>query len=98
VVDCDGCDVIKVESAQRPDGIRFSAAVSPKVESRFYEMSGLFHATNLGKRASRSISASEGIAIAKQLIERSDIVCENFTPASWTRSARLRRDAPFAPT
>ena len=76
-----GADVIKVESAQRPDGIRFSAAVSPKVEPRFYEMSALFHATNLGKRGiTLDLGQPEGIAIAKQLIERSDIVCENFTP------------------
>jgi crotonobetainyl-CoA:carnitine CoA-transferase CaiB-like acyl-CoA transferase len=76
-----GADVIKVESVQRPDGIRFSAAVRPKDEPRYYEMSGLFHATNLGKRGiTLDLGQPEGIAIAKQLIERSDIVCENFTP------------------
>ena len=43
-----GADVIKVEAVQRPDGIRFSAAVRPKQEPKFYEMSALFHASNLG--------------------------------------------------
>jgi crotonobetainyl-CoA:carnitine CoA-transferase CaiB-like acyl-CoA transferase len=76
-----GADVIKVESAQRPDGIRFSAAVRPKTEPRYYEMSGLFHATNLGKRGiTLDLGQPEGIAIVKELIARSDIVCENFTP------------------
>jgi crotonobetainyl-CoA:carnitine CoA-transferase CaiB-like acyl-CoA transferase len=76
-----GADVIKVESVQRPDGIRFSAAVRPKDEPRFYEMAGLFHATNLGKRGiTLDLGQPEGLGLAKQLIERADIVCENFTP------------------
>jgi crotonobetainyl-CoA:carnitine CoA-transferase CaiB-like acyl-CoA transferase len=76
-----GADVVKVESVQRPDGIRFSAAVRPKVEPRYYEMAGLFHATNLGKRGiTLDLGQPEGLALARRLIERSDIVCENFTP------------------
>jgi crotonobetainyl-CoA:carnitine CoA-transferase CaiB-like acyl-CoA transferase len=76
-----GADVIKVESVQRPDGIRFSAAVRPKDEPRFYEMAGLFHATNLGKRGiTLDLGQPEGVALARQLIERADIVCEAFTP------------------
>ena len=39
-----GADVIKVESVQRPDGLRFSATIRPKDEPRFYEMSALWHA------------------------------------------------------
>ena len=77
-----GADVIKVESVQRPDGLRFSAAVKPQGRRRrYFEMSALFHATNLGKRGiTLDLTQPEGIEIAKQLIERSDIVCENFTP------------------
>jgi len=76
-----GADVVKVESVQRPDGIRFSAAVRPKVEPRYYEMAGLFHATNLGKRGiTLDLGQPEGLALARRLLERSDIVCENFTP------------------
>jgi crotonobetainyl-CoA:carnitine CoA-transferase CaiB-like acyl-CoA transferase len=76
-----GADVIKVESVQRPDGIRFSAAVRPKDDPRYYELSGLFHATNLGKRGiTLDLGQPEGIALAKRLIEQSDVVCENFTP------------------
>jgi crotonobetainyl-CoA:carnitine CoA-transferase CaiB-like acyl-CoA transferase len=76
-----GADVIKVESVQRPDGIRFSAAVRPKDDPRFYELSGLFNATNLGKRGvTLDLGQPEGLALAKRLIERADIVAENFTP------------------
>lgn len=76
-----GADVIKVESVQRPDGIRFSAAVRPKDNAQYYELSGLFHATNLGKRGiTLDLGHPEGVALARRLIERSDVVCENFTP------------------
>ena len=76
-----GADVIKVESVQRPDGIRFSAAVRPKDNPQYYEMSGLFAATNLGKRGiTLDLGQPEGVALVRRLIERSDVVCENFTP------------------
>jgi crotonobetainyl-CoA:carnitine CoA-transferase CaiB-like acyl-CoA transferase len=76
-----GADVIKVESVQRPDGIRFSAMVRPRDDPRFYEKSGLFHAVNLGKRGiTLDLSHPDGLAIAKRLIARSDVVVENFTP------------------
>jgi crotonobetainyl-CoA:carnitine CoA-transferase CaiB-like acyl-CoA transferase len=76
-----GADVIKVESAQRPDGIRFSSAVRAKDDPRFYELTALFHATNLGKRGvTLDLGQPEGVALAKRLVARADIVCENFTP------------------
>ena len=76
-----GADVIKVESVQRPDGIRFSAAVRPKDDPQYFEKSGLFHAANLGKRGiTLDLGQPEGLALTRKLIERSDVVCENFTP------------------
>ena len=76
-----GADVIKVESVQRPDGIRFSAAVRPKDDPQYFEKSGLFHAANLGKRGiTLDLGQPEGVALTRKLIERSDVVCENFTP------------------
>jgi crotonobetainyl-CoA:carnitine CoA-transferase CaiB-like acyl-CoA transferase len=76
-----GADVIKVEAVQRPDGIRFSAAVRPHEDPQFYEKSALFHFCNLGKRGiTLDLSHPDGLALAKQLVERSDIVAENFTP------------------
>ncbi|MGH9012571.1 MAG: CoA transferase [Acidimicrobiia bacterium] len=76
-----GAEVIKVESIQRPDGIRFSSAVRPKHDERYFEMTALFHATNLGKKGiTLDLGHPDGLALAKRLIERSDIVVENFTP------------------
>jgi crotonobetainyl-CoA:carnitine CoA-transferase CaiB-like acyl-CoA transferase len=76
-----GADVIKVEAVQRPDGIRFSAAVRPKDDPQFYEKSALFHFCNLGKRGiTLDLGHPDGLALAKRLIEQADIVAENFTP------------------
>jgi crotonobetainyl-CoA:carnitine CoA-transferase CaiB-like acyl-CoA transferase len=76
-----GADVIKVEAVQRPDGIRYSAAVRPQQDPKFYELSGLFHASNLGKRGiTLDLAHPDGLALAKRLIERCDVVAENFTP------------------
>jgi len=76
-----GAEVIKVESVQRPDGIRFSGMVRSHQEPRYYEMSALFHAVNLNKRGiTLDLTRPEGVEIAKQLAARVDVVCENFTP------------------
>jgi crotonobetainyl-CoA:carnitine CoA-transferase CaiB-like acyl-CoA transferase len=76
-----GADVIKVESVQRPDGIRFSAAVRPSQDARYYEMSALFAASNCNKRGiTLDLGHPDGAAIARQLVARSDVVVENFTP------------------
>jgi crotonobetainyl-CoA:carnitine CoA-transferase CaiB-like acyl-CoA transferase len=76
-----GADVIKVEAAQRPDGIRFSAMLSPRQDPQWYEKSALFHASNLGKRGiTLDLSQPEGLDLAKRLAATSDVVVENFTP------------------
>ncbi|MET1001974.1 MAG: CoA transferase, partial [Acidimicrobiia bacterium] len=76
-----GADVVKVEAIQRPDGIRFSAAVRPQKDAQFYEKSGLFHAANLGKRGiTLDLGHPDGLALAQRLVARSDVIVENFTP------------------
>lgn len=76
-----GADVIKVESVQRPDSLRFNATLRPKDDPRFYEMSALWHSTNLGKRGiTLDLGSPDGLALAKRLIETADVVTENFTP------------------
>ena len=76
-----GANVIKVEAVQRPDGIRFSAMVRPHDDPLWYEKSALFHACNLNKRGiTLDLGHPDGLALAKRLVERSDIVAENFTP------------------
>ena len=76
-----GADVVKVEAVQRPDGIRFSAAVRPHDDPEFYEKSALFHACNLAKRGiTLDLGHPDGLALAKRLVEQSDVIAENFTP------------------
>jgi crotonobetainyl-CoA:carnitine CoA-transferase CaiB-like acyl-CoA transferase len=44
-------------------------------------MSALFHAVNLGKRGiTLDLGHPDGLELAKQLVARSDVVVENFTP------------------
>ena len=76
-----GADVIKVEAIQRPDGIRFSAALRPDQDPLFYEKSVLFHASNLGKRGiTLDLGHPDGLDIVKRLVARADVIVENFTP------------------
>lgn len=76
-----GADVIKVEAVQRPDGIRFSAAVRPDQDPLFYEKSVLFHVSNLGKRGiTLDLGQPDGLDLAKRLVARADVIVENFTP------------------
>ena len=74
--------MIKVEAVQRPDGIRFSAAVRPHDDPQFYEKSALFHACNLGKRGiTLDLGHPDGLAHREaDWCAASDVVVENFTP------------------
>lgn len=95
-----GARVIKVESIQRPDGLRFSASLRPDKDPQWYEKSALFHAANLNKRGiTLDLGQPEGLSIATQLIERADVVAENFTPRvldgfglSYERVAAIKPD------
>ncbi|GAA2591375.1 hypothetical protein GCM10010399_22390 [Dactylosporangium fulvum] len=75
-----GADVLKVEGPRRPDGFRFVAAF-PQQGSRWYEMSGLFQATNLNKRGmTLDLGTDAGRAVFERLLGGADIVIENFSP------------------
>jgi crotonobetainyl-CoA:carnitine CoA-transferase CaiB-like acyl-CoA transferase len=74
-----GADVIKVESTRRPDGFRFSGA-RPEMGVDWYERSGVFAGTNLNKRnVTLELTTGEGRLLLRRLIERADIVLENFS-------------------
>ena len=71
-------------------------------DPQFYEKSALFHACNLGKRGiTLDLGHPDGLALAKRLVARSDVVVENFTPQVLERfgldwdivHARIRPDA-----
>ena len=75
-----GAEVIKVESIQHPDGMRF-ASVKPPSEDRWWEWGPLFQATNLGKRGlTLDLNRPRGQELARRLIAGADAVVENFSP------------------
>jgi crotonobetainyl-CoA:carnitine CoA-transferase CaiB-like acyl-CoA transferase len=94
-----GADVIKVESIQRPDGMRFTTA-KPEHEL-FYEWGTVFHAVNPNKRAiTLDLTRPEGVTLARRLIAWSDVVVENFSPRVMEEfglgSDQIARDNPRA--
>lgn len=75
-----GADVIKVESIQRPDGMRFSAGFVPR-DKPLWECSPITHGANSGKRGiTLDLESPRGLALARQLVADCDIVIENFSP------------------
>jgi crotonobetainyl-CoA:carnitine CoA-transferase CaiB-like acyl-CoA transferase len=75
-----GADVIKVESTKRPDLMRYSST-RPPTEDLWWEWGPIYHAANNGKRGiTLDLTRPEGVALVKRLVERSDVVIENFTP------------------
>lgn len=75
-----GADVIHVESAQRPDPIRYNT-IKPMSEENWWEYSPLFHGPNFGKRdLTLDMGSERGRELALQLIAESDVVVENFSP------------------
>jgi crotonobetainyl-CoA:carnitine CoA-transferase CaiB-like acyl-CoA transferase len=76
-----GADVIKVESIQRPDGMRFAGGITPKQGQDLWEWSPVFHGVNGGKRGiTLDLTRPEGLALVSRLVEAADIVVENFSP------------------
>jgi crotonobetainyl-CoA:carnitine CoA-transferase CaiB-like acyl-CoA transferase len=72
-----GADVVKVESIQRPDGMRFAGAVRNDI---MWEWSPVYHGANVGKRAiTLDLDSEEGKRILRRLIEEADVLTENFS-------------------
>ncbi len=72
-----GADVIKVESIQRPDGMRFAGSVRNET---LWEWSHVFHGANPGKRdITLRLDHELGLGLLKRLIADADIVIENFS-------------------
>ena len=75
-----GAEVIKVESIQRPDGMRFAAGMPPD-ERPLWELSCITHGANTNKHAiTLDLESEAGLDLARRLIRQSDIVIENFSP------------------
>jgi crotonobetainyl-CoA:carnitine CoA-transferase CaiB-like acyl-CoA transferase len=75
-----GADVIKVESTQRPDAMRFNVSVPPTTE-QWWEQGYLFHSANLNKRGiTLNLRDDRGRDLFLRLAAQSDVLVENFTP------------------
>ncbi|MCV7279151.1 CoA transferase [Mycolicibacterium flavescens] len=75
-----GADVIKIESIQRPDGIRFSGGMRDDVDD-WWEYGWVFHAMNTNKRSvTLDLQSEPGRRLIRRLIGQADVVVENFSP------------------
>jgi crotonobetainyl-CoA:carnitine CoA-transferase CaiB-like acyl-CoA transferase len=75
-----GADVIKIESIQRPDGIRYSGGMRDDVDD-WWEYGWVFQAMNTNKRSvTLDLQTDDGIRLVKELIRQADVVVENFSP------------------
>jgi crotonobetainyl-CoA:carnitine CoA-transferase CaiB-like acyl-CoA transferase len=75
-----GAEVIKIESIQRPDGIRYSGGMRQDVDD-WWEYGWVFHAMNTNKRSvTLDLHSDEGRRLVEELIRQADAVVENFSP------------------
>lgn len=76
---CLGADVVKIESVQRPDGMRFTSTRPD--DDRFWEWGAVFHGVNANKRSvTLDLGDPRGADLARALIRWADVVIENFSP------------------
>jgi len=75
-----GADVIKVESIQRADGMRFQSTRKPSDE-RWWEFSPYYQSNNFNKRdVTLDLASVDGRRLVLDLIAGADAVVENFSP------------------
>ena len=73
-----GADVIKVESIQRPDGMRFAGSVR---NDTMWEFNPINHGCNSSKRdITLKLDSPEGLDLLKRLIADADVLADNFSP------------------
>jgi crotonobetainyl-CoA:carnitine CoA-transferase CaiB-like acyl-CoA transferase len=75
-----GADVVKVESIQRPDGIRYSGGMRTDVDD-WWEYGWVFQAMNTNKRSvTLDLGSEQGRRLFTRLAAGADVVIENFSP------------------
>jgi benzylsuccinate CoA-transferase BbsF subunit len=76
-----GADVIKVESASRPDSVRSGPMPGNQPRPGAYNHGGNFHLLNRNKRGiTIDLATERGRELLLELVAVSDVVAENFTP------------------
>lgn len=74
-----GAEVIKVETVNRPDLIRFNGV--PGTVDRSWERGAPFVGANLGKMdVTADLADPRGLAVVRELIAEADVVLENYGP------------------
>jgi len=74
-----GAEVVKVESIQRPDAMRFTTT-RPE-EPQWWEWGAVFHGVNANKRSvTLDMGDARGRSLLLQLVAQADVVIENFSP------------------
>ena len=72
-----GADVVKIESIQRPDGMRYSGAIPSET---LWETAPIFQGCNMSKRGiTLNLDVEEGKAVLRRLLAEADVVIENFS-------------------
>lgn len=80
-----GAEVIRIESRARPDGFRANYPPYAK-GAPGPERAGMFAMTNNDKLGvTLDLKTAPGLALARRLIDRADVVVENFTPGTMAR-------------
>lgn len=80
-----GADVVKVESKQKPDSSRTTAAYQYDLEPTS-SLSAAYNERNQGKRSLRlDLTTDEGRNVALDLIEEADVLIENYSPTFMDR-------------
>lgn len=76
-----GAEVIKIESAIRPDSSRGSPQPDNQVGDRPWNNGGMYHEANRNKLGvSLDLSTDRGKELFKELVSVSDVVAQNFPP------------------
>jgi benzylsuccinate CoA-transferase BbsF subunit len=79
-----GAEILKVESMARPDPVRRSGPFKDRVAG--INRSGYFASRNTGKKSvAIDMKTAEGRELVLQLIEKSDVVSNNFGPGAMLR-------------
>ena len=75
-----GADIVKVESVQRPDGIRFAGGQISQADG-WWDYSWVFQGANAGKRGiTLDLGSDEGRELLHGLLASADVLTENFSP------------------
>lgn len=75
-----GADAVKIESIQRPDGIRYSGGMRTDVDD-WWEYGWVFHAMNTNKRSGTlDLGSEQGRGLFTRLVADADVVIEYFSP------------------